>query len=139
MLGVVMVGPRRQELRSAVAFFLITFSTAFLMTIGVRLTGWFTRLPQVTPESAQTLGICMMGAVLVLAVGAGLRRLNVVELRSALLGAASILLAIPVSYAVISHTWQISTTIIGGLGLLLLGIGLLVAWGNPPSASETPD
>src|SRR5690348_11968749 len=101
-----MVGPRRQELRSAVAFFLITFSTAFLMTIGVRLTVWFTRLPDMTNETAQTLGICMMGAVLVLAVGAGLRRLNVVELRSALLGAASILLAIPVSYAVITRTWQ---------------------------------
>ena len=133
-----MVGPRRQELRSAVAFFLITFSTAFLMTIGVRLTGWFTRLPEVTPESAQTLGICLMGAVLVLAVGAGLRRMNVVELRSALLGAASILLAIPFSYAAISHTWLVSTTIIGALGLLLLLVGLLVAWGNPPS-SETHD
>src|ERR1700712_4823077 len=130
MLGVTMVGPRRLALRSAVAFFLITFSTAFLMTIGVRLTGWFTRLPDVTPESAQTLGICLMGAVLVLAVGAGLRRMDVVELRSALLGAASILLAIPVSYAVISHSWLVSTTIIGGLGLLLLAVGLLVAWGT---------
>ena len=134
-----MVGPRRMALRSAVAFFLITFSTAFLMTIGVRLTGWFTRLPDVTPESAQTLGICVMGAVLVLAVGAGLRRMGAVELRSALLGAASILLAIPVSYAVISHTWQVSTTIIGGLGLLLLAVGLLVAWGTPPTTSETHD
>lgn len=134
-----MVGPKRLALRSAWAFFLITFSTAFLMTVGVRLTGWFTRLPDMTAQSAQTLGICLMGAVLVLAVGAGLRRMDAVELRSALLGASSILLAIPVSYAVISHTWQVSNIIIGALGLLLLMVGLLVAWGTSRTPSETHD
>ena len=129
-----MISSGRLAVRSAVAFFLITFSTAFLMTIGVRLTGWFTRLPDFSQEAASTMGVCLMVAVLVLAIGASLRRMDAVELRSALLGGASVLLAIPISYAVISHTRQVSTSIVGGLGLLLLGAGLLVAWGASRSS-----
>ena len=120
---------RTHALRSAIGFFLITFSTALLMTIGVRMTGWFTRLPDVSPEAAQGLGIVIMIGVLTLAIGAGLRRMDATELRSALLGGASILLAIPTSYAALNHDWSVSTTLISAFGLLLLAAGLLVALG----------
>ena len=121
---------REQALRSAIAFFLITFSTALLMTIGVRLTGWFTRMPDaMPPEALKGLGIVMMIGVLTLAIGAGIRRMDANELRSALLGGASILLAIPTSYAAINHNWTVSTTLISSFGLLLLAAGLLVALG----------
>ncbi len=118
-----------QALRSAAAFFLVTFSTAFLMTIGIRLTGWFSHAPVITPEAGEGLGIAIMIGVVTLAVGAALRRLEPVEIRSALLGAASVLLAIPLSLAALTHTWEASTFVISGFGLLALAAGLLVARG----------
>ena len=36
--------------RSASSFFLVTFSTAFLFTLGARMTGWFTRAPVIPAE-----------------------------------------------------------------------------------------
>jgi hypothetical protein len=119
----------RLPIRSAAAFFLVTFSTAFLMTIGMRLTGWFSRLPQTTPQQNESLGIAIMVAVMTLAVGAFLRRMSAIELRSAVLGAASVLLALPMSEAAISQSWNLATTIISGLGLIALIAGLLVSVG----------
>jgi hypothetical protein len=113
--------------RAAAAFFLVTFSTAFLMTIGMRLTGWFSRLPVTTPQENESLGVAIMVAVMTLAVGAGIRRMELIELRSALLGAASVLLALPLSEAAISQRWTMATTIISGLGLVALGAGLTVS------------
>lgn len=121
------MGLRRPTFRSATAFFLVTFSTAFLMTIGMRLTGWFTRAPVISTEQNKGLGIAIMIAVMTLAVGAGLRRMEVAELRSALLGAASVLLALPLSQAAIAQSWDIATTIITVLGAVLLTAGLLVS------------
>ncbi len=121
------MGLRRPTFRSATAFFLVTFSTAFLMTIGMRLTGWFTRAPIISVEQNKGLGIAIMIAVMTLAVGAGLRRMEVAELRSALLGAASVLLALPLSQAAISQSWDVATTIITLLGAVLLIAGLLVS------------
>ncbi len=121
------MGLRRPTFRSATAFFLVTFSTAFLMTIGMRLTGWFTRAPQISTEQNKGLGIAIMIAVMTLAIGAGLRRMEIAELRSALLGAASVLLALPLSQAAISQSWDVATTIITLLGAVLLIAGLLVS------------
>jgi hypothetical protein len=121
------MGLRRPTFRSATAFFLVTFSTAFLMTIGMRLTGWFTRAPIISVEQNKGLGIAIMIAVMTLAVGAGLRRMEIAELRSALLGAASVLLALPLSQAAISQSWDVATTIITLLGAVLLIAGLLVS------------
>ena len=121
------MGLRRPTFRSATAFFLVTFSTAFLMTIGMRLTGWFTRAPVISVEQNKGLGIAIMIAVMTLAIGAGLRRMEVAELRSALLGAASVLLALPLSQAAISQSWSVATTIISLLGAVLLVAGLLVS------------
>jgi len=118
---------RRQALRSAAAFFLVTFSAAFLMTIGIRLTGWFTHSPDITPQATEGLGIAIMLGVVTLAVGAALRRLEAIEIRSALLGASSVLLSIPLSLGAITQKWDASTFVISGFGLLLLGFGLLVA------------
>lgn len=121
------MGLRRPTFRSATAFFLVTFSTAFLMTIGMRLTGWFTRAPVISTEQNKGLGIAIMIAVMTLAIGAGLRRMEIAELRSALLGAASVLLALPLSQAAISQSWDVATTIITLLGVVLLMAGLLVS------------
>ena len=117
----------RVPIRSAASFFLVTFSTAFLMTIGMRLTGWFTRAPQISIQENEVLGLCIMLSVTTLAVGAYLHRMELVELRSALLGAASVLLALPLSEAAISQHWGVGTTIVSMLGIVSLSIGLLVS------------
>ena len=70
-----------------------------------------------------------MVGVVVLAVGAALRRLEAIEVRSALLGAASVLLSIPLSAAAINGAFDTSTWVISGFGLVLLAGGLLVAYG----------
>ncbi len=113
--------------RSAASFFLVTFSTAFLMTVGMRMTGWFTRAPQITIQENMVLGVCIMLAVTTLAIGAFLHRMELVELRSALLGAASVLLALPLSEAAINQSWSLGTTIVTALGFISLCIGLLVS------------
>ena len=118
---------KRTALRSAIAFFLVTFSTAFLATIGARLTGWFTQPMDLTKVHAEELGVTIMAGVIVLAVGASVRRLDRAELRSALLGAASVLLAIPASSVAIFHTWPTYWTVITILGLVLLIGGFIVA------------
>jgi uncharacterized membrane protein YidH (DUF202 family) len=128
--GRAMARNRRTSLafRSAIAFFLVTFSTAFLMTIGIRLTGWFTHAPSVTPQAQEGLGIAIMIGVVILAVGAAVRRLEPHEIRSALLGAASVLLSIPLSLAAINGAADTSTWVITGFGVVLLFGGLLVAY-----------
>jgi hypothetical protein len=116
-------------IRSAIAFFLVTFATAFLMTIGIRLTGWFTHPPSITPRAQEGLGIAIMIGVLILAVGAAVRRLEPHEIRSALLGAASVLLSIPLSLAAINGAVDTSTFVTTGFGAVLLAGGLLVSYG----------
>ena len=115
--------------RSAISFFLLTFSTAFLMTVGMRMTGWFTRAPQITIQENMVLGLCIMLAVTALALGAFLHRLELIELRSALLGAASVLMALPRSEAAINQTWSLGTTIVTALGFICLGLGFVVSVG----------
>ena len=123
---------RRSALRSAIAFFLVTFSTAFLATIGARMTGWFTQPLDLTKIHSEALGVTIIVGVITLAVGAGVRRMDISELRSALLGAASVLLAIPTSAVAILHIWPVSWTIISLLGLVLLGAGFVVAATTKP-------
>jgi hypothetical protein len=124
-------------LRSALAFFLVTFSTAFLATIGARLTGWFTQPLDLTKIHAEALGVTIMVGVIVLAVGAAVRRLELHELRSAFLGAASVLLAIPTSAVAILHVWPVSWTIISVLGIVLLAAGFIVAANTKPLIEVT--
>jgi len=116
-------------LRSATAFFLVTFSTAFMMTIGIRLTGWFTHPPVITPKATEGLGIAIMIGVVILAVGAAVRRLEAHEVRSALLGAASVLLSIPLSSLAINGGADTSTWVTTGFGVVLLVGGLLASYG----------
>ena len=131
---------KRTALRSAIAFFLVTFSTAFLTTIGARLTGWFTKPLDLTKIHAEELGVAIMIGVIVLAVGASVRRLDRAELRSALLGAASVLLAIPTSAVAILHIWPDYWTIITILGIVMLIGGFLVAGTHHPhDPSEAHD
>lgn len=117
----------RNAIRSASSFFLVTFSTAFLFTLGARLTGWFTRAPEVAPGQLQALGVAIMVAVVCLAVGAGIRRLTPGELQSALLGASAVLLSTPLAIAVLTGDWQFSTAAVSGMGVLTLALGWLVA------------
>jgi len=117
----------RTAIRSASSFFLVTFSTAFLFTLGARLTGWFTRAPDIQPGQLQALGVAIMVAVVCLAVGAGIRRLTPGELQSALLGASAVLLSTPLAIAVLTGDWQFSTAAVSGMGVLTLALGWLVA------------
>ena len=125
---------RQTALRSAIAFFLVTFSTAFLCTVGARLTGWFTQPLDLTKFHSEALGVAIMVGVITLAVGASVRRLDSYELRSALLGAASVLLAIPTSAVAIFHMWPVSWTIMCLLGVVLLAVGFVVA-----ASSKAPE
>ena len=52
----------RTAIRSASSFFLVTFSTAFLFTLGARLTGWFTRPPEADGQDGR-VGIHAIGAL----------------------------------------------------------------------------
>jgi len=117
----------RAAIRSASSFFLVTFSTAFLFTLGARLTGWFTRAPEIPAEQLQPLGVAIMVAVVCLAVGAGIRRLTPGELQSALLGASAVLLSTPLALAVLTGNWELSTTAVSGMGVLTLALGWVVA------------
>ena len=117
----------KAAVRSASSFFLVTFSTAFLFTLGARMTGWFTRAPVIPAEQTQSLGIAIMIAVVCLAVGAGIRRLSAGELQSALLGASAILLSTPLAIAVLTGDWQLSTAAVSSMGLLTLVLGWVVA------------
>src|SRR4249920_3919427 len=118
---------RNSALRSAIAFFLLTFSTAFLGTVGARLTGWFTQPPDLARLQSEALGISIIVGVITLAVGASVRRMDASELRSALLGAGSVLLAIPTSAVAIFRVWPVSWTVISVLGVILLAVGFVVA------------
>ena len=117
----------RTAIRSASSFFLVTFSTAFLFTLGARLTGWFTRAPDIPAQQLQTLGVAIMVAVVCLAVGAGIRRLTPGELQSALLGASAVLLSTPLALAVLTGNWELSTAAVSGMGVLTLALGWVVA------------
>ena len=114
------------QIRGAAAFFLVTFSTAFLMTVGARLTNWFTDAPKMA--NSETTGVSIMIAVVTLALGFSLRRMTLMEFRSALLGGAAVLLAISLSGAVNTDSLTGVFTFIFLLGLLLLIAGLFVSW-----------
>jgi hypothetical protein len=116
--------------RSAASFFLVTFSTAFLFTLGARMTGWFTRAADFSTIDTTTLGVAIMVAVVCLAIGAGIRRMTASELQSALLGASAILLSTPIAQAVLTSEWKFSTAAVSGMGLLTLALGVLVALGR---------
>lgn len=126
----------KAAVRSASSFFLVTFSTAFLFTLGARMTGWFTRAPVIPPEQTQSLGIAIMIAVVCLAVGAGIRRLSAGELQSALLGASAILLSTPLAIAVLTGDWQLSTAAVSSMGLLTLVLGWVVALARRPKGLD---
>lgn len=129
---------KHSALRSASSFFLVTFSTAFLFTLGARLTGWFTRAPDVPPAQQQTLGVAIMIAVVCLAIGAGIRRLTASELQSALLGASAVLLSTPLALAVLTGKWELSTAAVSSMGVLTLGLGWLVAMARGSRALTAP-
>lgn len=126
----------RTAARSASSFFLVTFSTAFLFTLGARLTGWFTRAPEVAQSQMTALGVSIMVAVVCLAVGAGIRRLSAAELQSALLGASAVLLSTPLAIAVLTGDWQLSTAAVSSMGLLTLGLGWVVALTRRNAATD---
>jgi len=126
----------KTSIQSAASFFLVTFSTAFLFTLGSRLTGWFTRSPVIPPEQTSMLGIAIMVAVICLAVGASIRRLSAAELQSALLGASAILLSTPLALAVLTGDWQLSTAAVSGMGVVTLAVGWFVAITRRPDTPE---
>lgn len=128
---------RKGSIQGGAAFFLVTFSAAFLMTVGARLTNWFTDAPKVV--ETQTAGISIMVAVVIMALGFALRRMSLMEFRSALLGAASVLLAISLSGAAHASTLTGVFTFVFVLGLALLAAGLFVSWRMSLQGEEPND
>jgi uncharacterized membrane protein YadS len=131
-----MLGGKFKTVRSAIKFFLVTFSTAYLFTIGVKLTGWFTRSPDIPAEGMQGVGLSIIFGVAILIAGATLRRFTAAESQAALLGAAAVLLTTPTVQFVTTHNFDFSSLVVTGLGVITLVLGLLVALSRGHSGEE---
>ncbi len=127
---------RFKAVRSAIKFFMVSLSAAYLFSIGMKLTGWFTDAPGIPPEAMGLTGLSIIGAVAVLIFGAAVRRFTAAETQAALLGASAVLLASPVVQVVTTRKIDVSTAVVSGLGLMTLVIGLMVAASRRPAGEE---
>ncbi len=123
---------RFKAVRSAVKFFMVSLSAAYLFMIGMKLTGWFTRSPQIPAEGMGATGLSIIVAVAILIFGAAVRRFTAAETQAALLGASAVLLVMPVIQVVTTQHLDLSALLVTGLGLitLLLGLGMALARGH---------
>jgi hypothetical protein len=116
------------SVRSGIGFFLTTLAGAYLGAIGGRLAGLFGPAETLTTDS-KLFGLYLLIAFIVLVVGMGLRRMDGTEIRSALLGAASVLISIPVSrLAVTGGPWDDKAVGMATLGLMFFGVGMFAAF-----------
>ncbi|MDC7674814.1 hypothetical protein [Asticcacaulis machinosus] len=127
---------RFKSVRSAVKFFAVSLSAAYLFTIGMKLTGWFTRSPDIPDEGMATTGMSIIVGVAILIFGAAVRRFTAAETQAALLGASAVLLATPVVQLVTTHSFDLSTLVVSGFGIITLVAGLLVALTRRPTLDE---
>ena len=116
-----------KAVRSAIKFFMVSLSAAYLFSIGMKLTGWFTDAPGIPPEGMGLTGLSIVAAVGILIFGAAVRRFTAAETQAALLGASAVLLASPVVHLVTTRHFDLSTAVVSGLGVMTLIIGLAVA------------
>jgi hypothetical protein len=116
------------SVRSGLGFFLTTLAGAVLGAIGGRLAGVFGP-PEAMGADTKVFGAYLLVAFIVLVVGMALRRLNGVEIRSALLGAASVLISIPLSRIAISGgSFEEKGVGLTGLGIMFVVAGLLASF-----------
>jgi hypothetical protein len=127
-----------KAVRSAVKFFMVSLSAAYLFVIGMKLTGWFTRSPEIPQEGMGATGVSIIVAVAILIFGAAVRRFTAAETQSALLGASAVLLVSPVVQVVTTQSFGLSSLVTSGIGLATLTAGLLMALArtNEPKAGD---
>ncbi|HVZ29631.1 MAG TPA: hypothetical protein VG839_04515 [Asticcacaulis sp.] len=116
-----------KAVRSAIKFFMVSLSAAYLFVIGMKLTGWFTQSPQIPPEGMGATGASIIVAVAILIFGAAVRRFTAAETQSALLGASAVLLVSPVVQLVTTQSFGLSSLVSTGIGLATLAVGLVMA------------
>jgi hypothetical protein len=116
------------SLRSGLGFFLTTLAGAFLGALGGRLSGLFGPAETIRTDT-KILGLALLTAFVVLVAGMSLRRMNGTEIRSAMLGAGSVLISIPLSrVALTGESWTSASIGMATLGLVFFGVGLFVAF-----------
>ena len=116
------------SVRSGFGFFLTTLAGAFLGALGGRLAGLFGPA-EVIRTDTKMLGMGLLLAFVVLVTGLSLRRMNGTEIRSAMLGAASVLISIPMSRVVLTGAaWDEKSGSMATLGLVFLAIGLAASF-----------
>ena len=116
------------SVRSGVGFFLTTLAGAFVGALGGRLAGLFGPAELIRTDT-KMLGLGLLLAFVVLVAGLVIRRMNVTEIRSAMLGAASVLISIPLSRLALSGAaWDEKAAGMATLGAVFLAAGLLVAF-----------
>lgn len=116
------------SVRSGLGFFLTTLAGAVLGAIGGRLAGVFGPAETMRADT-KLFGAYLLVAFIVLVVGMALRRLNGTEIRSALLGAASVLISIPLSrIAITGGAFEEKGLGMAGLGLMFVVAGLFAAF-----------
>lgn len=132
------------SVRSGLGFFLTTLAGAVLGAIGGRLAGLFGPAETMRTDT-KLFGLYLLVAFIVLVAGMALRRLNGTEIRSALLGAASVLISIPLSrIAITGGEWDEKGVGMATLGLMFVGAGLIAAFlfasqMLPPSGAHHDD
>jgi hypothetical protein len=128
-------------MRSGLGFFLTTLAGAFLGALGGRLSGLFGPAETIRTDT-KILGMALLLAFVVLVAGMALRRMNGMEIRSAMLGAGSVLISIPLSrVALTGEAWNPTSAGMAMLGLVFLGVGMFVAFAfssrmSPGGSSE---
>lgn len=132
---------KTNSVRWGLGFFLTVLAGAFLGAVGGRLAGVFGKAEAMGVDT-KLFGLYLLVGFGVLVAGMSLRRMDGQEIRSAMLGAAAVLISIPLSrVAITGGVWDEKAIGMAGLGLLFFAIGILVAFlfasrMRPPGAAS---
>ncbi len=119
---------RLNSVRSGLGFFLTTLAGAFLGALGGRMAGLFGPA-EVLKADTKMFGLYLLLAFGVLVVGMSLRRMDGTEIRSAMLGAGSVLISMPLSrVAITGAPWDEKLAGVLTLGVICLVLGLAASF-----------
>ena len=119
---------KTKSVRWGLGFFLTVLSGAFLGAVGGRLAGVFGKAEAMGTDT-KMFGLYLLVGFGVLVAGMSLRRMDGQEIRSAMLGAAAVLISIPLSrVAITGGAWDEKAVGMAMLGLLFFAIGMVVAF-----------